>query len=157
MPETQSFREMWSGGDLSHGWCSTPLVQMSSRILGVRPTSPEFKTFEIAPRLCDLKWAKGAIPTPHGDIRVSWKQSEKRFDMDVTIPKGTEAMVSLPLTTFLEGDVSMNGKPLLDFSASRKTASPQAQLPSGHYTFVVTGIKPNSPYQPHQSGKATSK
>lgn len=157
VPETQSFREMWSGGDLSHGWCSTPLVQMSSRILGVRPTSPEFKTFEIAPRLCDLKWAKGAIPTPHGDIRVSWKQSEKRFDMDVTIPKGTEAMVSLPLTTFLEGDVSMNGKPLLDFSASRKTASPQAQLPSGHYTFVVTGIKPNSPYQPHQSGKATSK
>ena len=34
VPETQSFREMWNGGDLSHGWCSTPLVRMSSKILG---------------------------------------------------------------------------------------------------------------------------
>ena len=44
VPETQSFHEMWHGGDLSHGWCSTPLVQMSARVLGVRPTSPGFKT-----------------------------------------------------------------------------------------------------------------
>ena len=54
VPETQSFREMWEGGDLSHGWCSTPLVQMSARILGVTPAAPGFKTISIRPQLCDL-------------------------------------------------------------------------------------------------------
>ena len=44
VPETQSFHEMWNGGDLSHGWCSTPLVQMSARVLGVRRPRPGFKT-----------------------------------------------------------------------------------------------------------------
>ena len=48
--DTQSFHEMWNGGDLSHGWCSTPLVQMSQRVLGVTPTSPGFKTLAVRPR-----------------------------------------------------------------------------------------------------------
>ena len=64
--ETQSFREMWPGGDLSHGWCSTPLVQMSGRVLGVTPAEPGFRRIAIRPALCDLTWAKGSVPTPHG-------------------------------------------------------------------------------------------
>jgi alpha-L-rhamnosidase len=46
VPETESFREMWTSGDLSHGWCSTPLVQMSARVLGVTPAAPGFKTIQ---------------------------------------------------------------------------------------------------------------
>ena len=79
VPETQSFREMWNGGDLSHGWCSTPLVQMSARVLGVTPASPGFKTINIRPALCDLAWAKGSVPTPHGDVTVSWALGEERL------------------------------------------------------------------------------
>jgi hypothetical protein len=99
VPETQSFREMWNSGDLSHGWCSTPLVQMSQRVLGVAPTSPGFKTMTIRPHICDLSWAKGKVPTPHGDVEVSWKWAEDKISLDVTIPDGTEADVVLPTKT----------------------------------------------------------
>jgi len=71
VPETQTFREMWNGGDLSHGWCSTPLVQMSSRILGVTPAMPGMSEVTIRPQLCDLAWAKGVVPCarPRGTWR----------------------------------------------------------------------------------------
>ena len=99
VPETQSFHEMWHGGDLSHGWCSTPLVQMSARVLGVTPTAPGFKTLAIRPAICDLAWARGSVPTPHGDVAVSWKWSDDKLALDVTIPEGTEADVILPSKT----------------------------------------------------------
>ena len=73
VPETMSFREMWNGGDLSHGWCSTPLVQMSARVLGVMPAAPGFKMMTIRPSPCGLIWAKGCVPTPHGDVSVAWQ------------------------------------------------------------------------------------
>ncbi len=96
VPETQSFREMWHGGDLSHGWCSTPLVQMSARVLGVTPTSPGFRTMAIRPSPCGLTWAKGIVPTPHGDVSVSWKLAGEKLVLDVTVPAGTDAEVILP-------------------------------------------------------------
>jgi hypothetical protein len=99
VPETQSFHEMWKGGDLSHGWCSTPLVQLSARVLGVTPTAPGFKTLAIRPTLCDLAWAQGVVPTPHGDVAVSWKWANELLQLDVTIPDGTEADVILPAKT----------------------------------------------------------
>lgn len=96
VPQTQSFHEMWNGGDLSHGWCSTPLVQMSARILGVTPTAPGFKTMAIHPSVCDLTWAKGVVPTPHGDVTVSWKWADDTLRLDAVVPEGTEADVILP-------------------------------------------------------------
>jgi len=87
---------MWNGGDLSHGWCSTPLVQMSARILGVTPTAPGFKTMAIHPSVCDLTWAKGVVPTPHGDVTVSWKWADDTLRLDAVVPEGTEADVILP-------------------------------------------------------------
>ena len=96
VPETQSFREMWNSGDLSHGWCSTPLVQMSQRVLGVEPTSPGFKTMTIRPHICDLTWAKGKVPTPYGDVEISWKWVDDKIILDAKIPDDTEAEVVLP-------------------------------------------------------------
>jgi hypothetical protein len=100
VPETQSFREMWNDGDLSHGWCSTPLVQMSARILGLMPAEPGWKRIAIRPHLCDLQWARGAVPTPFGLVKVSWKLEETRWTLDTTIPAGARAEVFPPLERF---------------------------------------------------------
>ena len=94
--ETQTFHEMWDGGDRSHGWCSTPLTQMSGRILGVTPTTPAFKTLAIRPQICDLTWARGIVPTPHGDVAVSWSWASDRLHLSISIPEGTEADLVLP-------------------------------------------------------------
>jgi hypothetical protein len=96
VPSTQSFHEMWNSGDLSHGWCSTPLVQMSQRILGVEPKTPGFKSMFIRPHVCDLIWAKGRVPTPQGNVEVSWKIQNQKILTEVTIPKDAEAELILP-------------------------------------------------------------
>jgi alpha-L-rhamnosidase len=129
VPETESFREMWTSGDLSHGWCSTPLVQMSARVLGVTPAAPGFKTISIRPELCDLKWAKGRVPTPHGNVDVSWVLDGNQFSLDVTVPEGTEAEVTLPVTHFERPVIILNGK----------TAKPKIHVSAGTYHFEVTG------------------
>lgn len=126
---TQSFREMWNNGDLSHGWCSTPLVQMSSRVLGVMPATPGWKTLSIRPHLCDLKWARGTVPTPFGDVKVSWKVENDKFLMDVMVPTGCEANVVLPVNHFEHAAVLCNGG---------KTTS-NVHVKSGHHHFEVTG------------------
>jgi hypothetical protein len=110
VPETRSFHEMWDGGDLSHGWCSTPLVQMSSRILGVTPATPGFEKISICPQLCDLAWAKGKVPTPRGDMEVSWALRDGKFALDVTVPDGTDAEVILPVSRFEKPVVTLDGK-----------------------------------------------
>lgn len=78
-----------------HAWSSTPTYTFMRLILGVRIKEPGFKRVEIRPYTANLKWAKGAVPTPHGDILVDWK-NEGSFTLTVTIPAGVEAGVVLP-------------------------------------------------------------
>jgi hypothetical protein len=120
---------MWTSGDLSHGWCSTPLVQMSARVLGVTPAAPGFKTISIRPEPCDLKWAKGRVPTPHGNVYVSWVLGGDKFTLDVTVPGGTEAEVTLPVDHVERPVILLNGK----------TAKPKMHVSAGTYHFEVTG------------------
>ena len=129
VPETQSFREGWASGDLSHGWCSTPLVQMSARVLGVTPASPGFKTISVRPELCDLKWAKGRVPTPQGNVTVSWALGADRFTLDLTVPERTAAEVTLPVSRFEQSVSLLNGKKI----------KPKVHVSSGTYHFEVTG------------------
>ena len=129
VPETQSFHEMWNGGDLSHGWCSTPLVQMSARVLGVTPSVPGFKTVSIRPELCDLQWAKGKVPTPQGDVAVSWILGVNKLELDVIVPNGTAGDVTLPMSRFEQPKITMGGK----------NAGPLVHVSSGRHHFEVTG------------------
>ena len=133
VPETQSFREMWNGGDLSHGWCSTPLVQMSSKILGITPAAPGFKLISIRPQLCHLTWAKGKVPTPRGDVEVSWSLQGQTFSLDASVPEGETAEVELPVDRFEYPVLKLN----------RKEATPKARISSGKPHFELTGkLKP---------------
>ncbi|MBB6051500.1 alpha-L-rhamnosidase C-terminal domain-containing protein [Armatimonas rosea] len=94
--DTQSLLEMWDRGDLSHSWGGTPLYQLTTQVLGVRPTTPGFATFTVAPLPCGLAWAKGVVPTPHGDIAVSWRKQGERIVLELTVPKSCQAEVVLP-------------------------------------------------------------
>ena len=93
VPDTQSFYEMWTRGDLSHSWNATPMFQMSGRILGVTPTKPGFREFAINPQTVGLTWAKGKIPTPHGVISVSLKIAGRQTDVEFHVPRNTKAIV----------------------------------------------------------------
>lgn len=83
-----SWSETWYGGTVSHGWGSTPTRDLLVRTLGVGPAEPGFARARVAPRLGDLAWARGAVPTPHGLLRVSIDadqieiESPVPFDLD---------------------------------------------------------------------------
>ncbi|MEA3335080.1 MAG: family 78 glycoside hydrolase catalytic domain [Chloroflexota bacterium] len=95
----QSWRETWQIDDLtslSHAWAGTPTFDLSTEILGITPTSPGFSTFRVAPRPVDLTWAKGAVPTPQGDIEVAWRKKDATFTLKLNVPTNTRAEVFSP-------------------------------------------------------------
>jgi alpha-L-rhamnosidase len=130
---TQSFLEMWNTGDLSHGWCSTPLVQMSERVLGVAPMSPGFKTINVRPQVCDLTWAKGIVPTPLGNVSVDWRIADGKLMLDVTVPPGATADVTAPIRRFENPSITLDGK----------AGAAEMKVAAGEHHFVVSGtLKP---------------
>jgi len=54
-----------------HGWAGGPTAWLSEHLLGIKPLEPGFKTARVQPRLVDLDWLEGALPTPFGPIRVT--------------------------------------------------------------------------------------
>ncbi len=95
----------------SHAWCSGPTALLPQKVLGVEPVSAGWKTFSVKPNPCDLKWAKGIVPTPLGPIIVDWKVNGKgTFSMYVRVPEKTSAEISVPSTD--PQKVSVNGKPI---------------------------------------------
>ncbi len=60
-------------GSLCHGWSATPAYFYGAYILGVKPLSPGFKTFAVDPFFESTPQASGSIPTPDGDITVTWQ------------------------------------------------------------------------------------
>jgi len=107
--ETQSFPEMWGGGDMSHSWQCTPLYQLSARVLGVTPLAPGFTRIAIRPAPCGLVWAKGAVPTPHGPVAVSWECEDDAFRLEVSVPEGCQAEITIP-AGFTHSVVMVNGQ-----------------------------------------------
>ena len=83
-----SLREMWTRGDYSHAWGGTPLVQLSRRVLGVEPLEPGWGAIRLDPQPLDLAWARGTVPTPHGDIAVEWRRRGQGLVVDVQAPEG---------------------------------------------------------------------
>jgi hypothetical protein len=76
---------------LCHGWASGPTAWMSEHVLGIQIAAPGGKKVRIRPDLGDLQWAKGAVPTAFGLIRVSHiKQADGTVTSDIQLPDGVE-------------------------------------------------------------------
>lgn len=99
---------------LAHGWGAGPTVSMTTKVLGVSPTGPGFRRFEVRPHPGSLSWAEGTVPTPHGDVRAAWQRTGRDFQLDASVPSGTEADLAVPaesqrVRVTLDGKVVWNG------------------------------------------------
>ncbi|MDB6168235.1 MAG: alpha-L-rhamnosidase [Verrucomicrobia bacterium] len=83
-----------AGRSHCHGWSAGPAWILPAKILGVMPAAPGFRRVSIRPALGDLAWARGKIPTPHGEIEVA-----------VTAPSAVEIILppGVSGTLYLEG------------------------------------------------------
>jgi alpha-L-rhamnosidase len=84
---------------LAHGWSSGATADLSSYVLGVRPTAAGFDVWSVDPHPGSLSWAEGNVPTPHGTIEVRWAQqaSSGRFALQVTAPGRTTGTLTVPV------------------------------------------------------------
>ena len=61
---------------------------MTMRVLGVKPVKPGFAEVVFDPRPGDLQWAKGVLPTTHGDIHVEWRRdTDERIVPKIKLPQ----------------------------------------------------------------------
>ena len=64
------------GKSLCHAWGASPIYLLGKYYLGVRPTKPGYEEWECRPSLGDLKWMKGDVPTPKGNIHVEMTRKQ---------------------------------------------------------------------------------
>jgi len=76
---------------LCHGWAGGPTAWLTEHVLGLRPTAPGCRRLAVTPRLGDLDWAEGSLPTPLGPVQVSHRRAaDGRVETRLELPDGME-------------------------------------------------------------------
>jgi alpha-L-rhamnosidase len=52
-----------------------------------------WKVFRIEPHPGDLQWARGIVPSPLGNIAVSWTRGNDQLNLTAIVPEGTSALI----------------------------------------------------------------
>lgn len=93
IPGNGTFQEFWDAepgrSSRCHGWSASPTFDLTTYVLGVRPTAPGFGTMTIDPYLGSLRRASGRVPTPHGWVTATIDGDTA----DVDIPAAIDATV----------------------------------------------------------------
>ena len=77
----------------THAWSAHPNYGLLATVLGVRPSSPGFRTVRIAPALGPLRRAEGRVPHPLGDIDVKLVREDTRgLNAEITLPRGLSGL-----------------------------------------------------------------
>ncbi len=101
-----------------HGWSAGVTSILPAEVVGIKPGAPGFREVLIVPHLADLDWAEARVPTPHGDVFVSWKRRADGLAGTVELPAECSAVVGIPgdqleMCVLLDGrPVWKNGKPI---------------------------------------------
>ncbi len=96
-----------------HAWSAAPAYFLSTYVLGVRPKGvtrdrgqgTRGMEYFIAPKPCDLKWARGRFPVPvrardeggrTREIVVRWERDERQFTIWFELPEWVKGEIVLP-------------------------------------------------------------
>ncbi len=119
----------------NHAWGAAPANIISRYLVGVRPLTPGYTKALIAPRPGSLESFQAKVPTVRGSIGVVY-QSRNGLRLEVTIPKGVTATVSLPVSPSAKS-------PTVFMDKKRIVAPPDAgglrieNVPSGRHVFTL--------------------
>ncbi|MFH1007445.1 MAG: family 78 glycoside hydrolase catalytic domain [Candidatus Latescibacterota bacterium] len=95
--DTRTTPEDFYGGAWVHEAGTAPAWFLSSFVLGVRVERLNGKrTLLVQPRLTDLEWAEGVVPSVLGDVQVSHSQDGERWRSEVILPQGQSATCQVP-------------------------------------------------------------
>ena len=145
--------EEWSYLIGGNGWGSryrsvaqngagSPAWLMATEVLGIKPSAHGFEEFTVQPQRGDLEWAQGVVPSPAGDVQVSWRmEAAGRYSLKVSVPMGTMARVHLPRATqhFVGGEPVDSSTDVLGTTVDDNRLV--VTVPAGRHHFESRGLK----------------
>ena len=139
---------------LCHPWGSGVTKWLTEEVLGIKPRSPGFTTFNIIPNLGrHLTWVEGKVTTPHGEIKASFNVTTG--ECSITVPAGTTGNFAIPKVEKNITAIKINGKlawdtkshPITGIGAAKEDAEfvTFSDVQPGTYQAVVsyTGATPS--------------
>ena len=121
--------------DWNHAWGAAPANIIPRKLMGIEPLTPGFEQVRIKPQPATLSHATILHPTVRGTIEETFdNQPGQRFEMTLTLPANTEAIVMLPLTA-PKYRLYVNGKKV---SAKVNNGFVEVEkIGSGKHTFLL--------------------
>lgn len=136
---------LWEAWDVyarsnDHAFLGTIVDWFYQYLAGIKITGAGYKTISITPYVPEgLTSASATVQTPRGKVESSWTNSSSQFALSLTVPAGSVALVSLPVsngqTVYEGGDAagSASGVTARGSDAGRALYD----VSSGTYSFVV--------------------
>ena len=126
---------------LAHPWSAGVTKWISEEMLGIKPTTPGFTTFNVMPNLTSgIIWVKGTCPTLKGNIEISCNM--KSGEMKITVPNNTLANVGIPKAEFTIENILVNGKLTTPVTEDRQFVY-IGKLPAGQYSIKFQTVSKN--------------
>lgn len=133
----------FGGGTYNHAWSGGPLTLLSQFVTGIEPLEPAYREFAVRPQLGNLAHAEATVDSIAGKIRVSVERSQQDFRLDVEVPPGAVAVVTLPIE--YETDLMVNDESIargVERDALKDVSEPSGErklrLQSGQYKLTAS-------------------
>ena len=120
------------GGSEQFSHCPlAPLIHLHMDILGLRPSSPGYKTFTWRPQLGDLEGLRVTTRTPQGDFRFVSRRESGRQILEMTKPMGISGVLILPkgATVSLKNSKPASGSNLYHYFIGAGMKSVTIEIP----------------------------
>ncbi|CAN5496332.1 hypothetical protein BH23ACT9_BH23ACT9_04670 [soil metagenome] len=94
VPGNGTLQEFWDAApgrsSRCHGWSASPTYDLTTHVLGVRPSSPGYTRAVVNPHLGTLTRASGRVPTPLGWLSVDVDSA----GIDLDVPAGMTVVIA---------------------------------------------------------------
>jgi len=89
-------KDGFGGGTVNHAWSGGALTLLSQYLCGIAPLKPGYSLFQVLPQPASVEQASAVVPTVRGLISSSFVNKPNQFDLTVSVPDKTEAVVGIP-------------------------------------------------------------
>lgn len=129
--------EFWTKGgwgSYNHAWAGGPLTVLCQYGAGVAPETAGFGTYHVFPQVGNLTSINTVVPSIKGNITVGLSSGSNEFDLNLTSPSNTTAIVGVPKNAFTQYG---------NRAISYVTVGGTTVWSNGSYTGGVSGISWN--------------